>query len=209
MFKLSVTERSRRVLSHVLWIVVATCVVLGLSVGTASAAPGPHKLAICHNGFIINVDVHAIPAHLEHGDVFGSCDGNGTCPCSSEFNPVICNGTLYANQCLATCAGNAPGDCESAVPGIGVCSNIFNPVTCTLPNGSTQTFANRCQAILAGCTAFTILCPCPEIYAPVRCGDGKIYINSCVAQCQGANGCTPLSTNPLQNSIQGPQKTDE
>jgi len=36
------------------------------------------------------------------------------------------------------------------------------------------------------------MCPCGLIYAPVRCADGKIYVNACVALCEGATGCTPL-----------------
>jgi hypothetical protein len=182
MSKLSLTQRCRRVFSSVLWIAVATGFVV-LGARTASADQD-HKIQICHKGQTIEVDVHAVPAHLEHGDLLGPCGGQPNCPCSSEFDPVICqDGKVYANPCFAECAGG-PGPCSA----FGVCSNIFNPVTC---NG--VTYANACQARLAGCTGpFTDLCPCPLIYAPVRCSDGTIYINACVAQCQGATGCTPL-----------------
>jgi hypothetical protein len=185
MSKLSVTQRSRRVLSSVLWIAVATFVVLGLSAGTASAQD--RKIEICHNGNIISVDIHAVPAHLEHGDLLGSCEGTTPCACGQNFDPVACtlpDGTtrIFANECFATCAG-ATG-CER----LGVCSNIYDPVTC-----DGVTYANACQARNAGCTGpFTTLCACPQIYAPVRCSDGTVYINSCVATCQGATGCTPL-----------------
>ena len=182
MSRFSIAERSRRVFSSVLWTVIATLVAFGLSVGTASAKQ--RLIEICHKGNVISVDVHAVPAHLEHGDVLGSCDGGGACgPCNLLFDPVTCsNGVTYANQCFADC-NNAPGPCER----LGICTQIFDPVSC---NG--QIYANECLARNAGCTNPTKLCVCPQIVAPVRCSDGNIYINSCVAQCRGASGCTPV-----------------
>jgi len=32
-----------------------------------------HKVTICHNGHTIVVDLHAVPAHLAHGDTLGPC----------------------------------------------------------------------------------------------------------------------------------------
>ena len=180
MSKLSITERYRRVLP-VLWIAVATCVVLGLSAGMASAAQ--QLVEICHKGQTISVDVHAVPAHLEHGDTVVPCDQAPPCACSLEFNPVTCaDGRTYVNQCIADCAG-APGPCTR----LGVCSNIWNPVTC---NG--VVYANLCQALNAGAGPCDVLCPCPLIYAPVRCSDGRTFINACVAACQQASGCAPI-----------------
>lgn len=180
MSKLSITERSRRVLSSVLWTAAAMLVVLGLSAGTASAAQ--RLVEICHKGQTISVDVHAVPAHLEHGDRLGPCEG--ACVCSQIFDPVTCaNGKTYANACLAEC-DNAPGPCVR----VGVCSNIWDPVIC---NG--VVYANECQARNAGCTSITRACACSLDYAPVRCSDGNIYINACVAACRGATGCTPLN----------------
>ena len=187
-----VPDRCRRALSSALWIAVATFVVLGLSAGSASAAQD-HKIDICHKGKVISIDVHAVPAHLEHGDLL-SCDGTSPCACSSEFDPVVCtlpdgSTRVFANECLARCAG-----CTGPFDRLGVCSNIYNPVSCTLPDGTTRIFANACQAINAGCTPpFNTICPCGLIYAPVRCGDGNIYINQCVASCQQATGCTPVN----------------
>jgi hypothetical protein len=187
MHKLSVTESYRRVLSSALWIAFATFVVLGLSAGMASADQG-HKIDICHNGHIISVDVHAVPAHLEHGDLLGDCDGTTPCACGQNFDPVTCtlpDGSVrtFANACLAACAGATPGDC----PRLGICSQIYDPVTC---NGTV--YANLCQALNAGCTVAQVLCPCGSIYLPVRCSDGRVYVNACVAQCQGQSGCAPF-----------------
>jgi hypothetical protein len=182
MSRLSVTEGCRRALSSVLWIAVATFIVLALSAGTASAEQ--HLIKICHKGQTIEVDVHAVPAHLEHGDLLVPCGEPVPCACGLNFDPVTCaDGKTYANPCLAACA-NAPEPCRR----LGVCSNIYDPVTC---NG--VTYANECQARLAGCDGpFQVLCPCGLIYAPVRCSDGTIYVNACVAQCRGASGCAPV-----------------
>ena len=181
MSKLSVSERGRRALSLLPWTAIATLVVLGLSAGTASA--DQQLIEICHKGKTISVDVHAVPAHLDHGDRLGSCEGGGTCVCDFSFDPVTCaNGKTYANQCLADC-DNAPGPCQR----LGVCSNIYDPVIC---NG--VVYANECVARNAGCSNPTKLCACGLIYAPVRCSDGTIYVNACVAACRGASGCSPV-----------------
>ena len=171
----------RHALSSVLAMVVATCFVV-LSAGTASAQNDSHKITICHKGNTISVDFHAVPAHLDHGDVIGECGQPPLCACSEEFDPVSCGGKVYANECLARCAG-----CTGPFEELCVCSDIFNPVTC---NG--VVYANICAAHCAGCTNAQLVCACGLIYAPVRCADGKIYVNACVALCEGATGCTPL-----------------
>lgn len=35
------------------------------------------KVDVCHNGQTINVDSHAVPAHLRHGDTEGPCEETG------------------------------------------------------------------------------------------------------------------------------------
>ncbi len=37
-----------------------------------------HNVPICHKGHTINVDPHAVPAHLRHGDSAGACQGTVT-----------------------------------------------------------------------------------------------------------------------------------
>lgn len=32
-------------------------------------------------------------------------------------------------------------------------------------------------------------CICPDVYAPVKCSNGKTYPNACVASCNHATGC--------------------
>lgn len=34
-------------------------------------------------------------------------------------------------------------------------------------------------------------CLCPDIYAPVKCSNGKTYPNQCVASCNKAKNCVP------------------
>jgi|SRR5688572_22789172 len=180
----SIPERCRRVFSSVLGIALAVCLGLGLNAGTASAQP--QSIEICHKGKTLRVNVHAVPALLNQGARLGPCE-DGVCACQGNFNPVTCaNGTIYANACFAECAG------QTGCTRLGICSNIYDPVSCTAPDGSTQIYANECQADLAGATNCNVLCACPQIYAPVRCADGTIYINACIAECRGASGCTEL-----------------
>lgn len=178
--KLRVT---RRVLSTMLGIAAAICLAV-LGAGTASADQD-HKVQICHNGHTIEVDIHAVPAHLAHGDVPLVCGERPPCACSLEFDPVTCaDGKTYVNSCIAACAG-APGPCNR----LGICSDIFDPVNC-----GGKIYASQCAAENAGCTGpFIRLCACGLDYNPVRCADGNIYVNACVAQCQGATGCTPIN----------------
>jgi hypothetical protein len=34
-------------------------------------------------------------------------------------------------------------------------------------------------------------CICPQLYAPVRCDNGKTYVNPCYASCAKAKNCVP------------------
>lgn len=34
-------------------------------------------------------------------------------------------------------------------------------------------------------------CICPDIYAPVKCSNGRTYPNACVASCNKAKNCVP------------------
>ena len=40
---------------------------------TTTTTPAPRKVQICHDGRTIEVDEHAVPAHLAHGDTLGPC----------------------------------------------------------------------------------------------------------------------------------------
>ena len=34
-------------------------------------------------------------------------------------------------------------------------------------------------------------CICPDVYAPVKCSNGRTYSNACVASCNKAKNCVP------------------
>ncbi len=63
----------------------AILVIVLAVLGTAAVfAASDGKVDICHippgnpgNAHIINVSVNAVPAHLAHGDLLGSCDPGG------------------------------------------------------------------------------------------------------------------------------------
>ncbi len=44
---------------------------------TTPAPKKPHKVTICHKGRTIEVDEHAVQAHLRHGDTLGPCRPSG------------------------------------------------------------------------------------------------------------------------------------
>jgi hypothetical protein len=53
------------------------------------------------------------------------------------------------------------------------------------------TFALGIVALFAPAQAAFGGCLCPDIYAPVRCSNGKTYPNACVAGCNKAKNCVP------------------
>jgi len=55
----------------------------------------------------------------------------------------------------------------------------------------TGAFALGIVALFAPAQAASARCLCPQIYAPVRCSNGKTYPNACVADCHHATGCVP------------------
>src|SRR3989344_2206036 len=57
------------------------------SLATSTGSTG-HKLTLCHKGGeSISVDIHAIAAHLKHGDTVGACGGTATT--TDKTAPVI------------------------------------------------------------------------------------------------------------------------
>lgn len=71
-----------------------------------------HKVAICHNGKIIHVDVHAVKAHSHHGDPV-DMDGDGyfagdnscTLPDCDDNNASVNPGAATPNNCVvSSCA---------------------------------------------------------------------------------------------------------
>lgn len=77
-----------------------------------AACDNDHKVAVCHKGKIINVDVHAVKAHKAHGDAI-DMDGDGyfagdnacTAPDCNDDNPTVNPGKAAPDNCApALCA---------------------------------------------------------------------------------------------------------
>lgn len=62
------TRVTKRILGAAAFLAVAG------SAATPLFADEDHKVLVCHKGKnLISVDYHAVPAHLEHGDLVGGC----------------------------------------------------------------------------------------------------------------------------------------
>lgn len=77
------------------------------------------KIAICHNGHVIWVNVASIPAHAQHEDsrAVQNSDGEWVCPCLEPTEPapapLTCdNGTLiFPEWDIADCEWYYPEEC--------------------------------------------------------------------------------------------------
>jgi hypothetical protein len=47
------------------------------------------KVTVCHNGNSLSISENAVSAHLNHGDVLGSCASNSTVRISQQNNPAV------------------------------------------------------------------------------------------------------------------------
>lgn len=87
--------------------------------------------------------------------------------CTREYEPVICNGCVYNNNCLATAANFATTDCTPICPEIDAAS-------VTSADGT----------------------PCTADYSPVYC-QGCEFDNKCIAESAGfvvADDCASITT---------------
>lgn len=150
---------------------------LGLGcIGFANA----QNVTICHKGNTITVSQSAVNAHLNHGDVLGSCAGDCIDPnlidpdriCIALYNPVCgCDGNTYSNSCVATygygVTSYTPGPCNN--PCIGTPLPIFCPTYVDPVCGCNGvTYSNACFAAAAGVLSST----------PGACGSGFKRIDS-------------------------------
>ena len=58
----------------------------------------------------------------------------------------------------------------------------FATAAATVLMVSITTLATPTHAVIGHCI-------CPDVYAPVKCSNGKTYPNACVASCNHATGC--------------------
>ena len=178
-----------RLTSHLLTL----SLLLGLALFSAAAAQAgsSNKVNVCHmppgnpgNWHTITISEKALSAHLNHGDLAGTCESNcgalcddgnpctqdvdsnaAECACLSERPPVDCDdGSLCtADSCDAAAGGciNAPIDCNDG--------NL-----CTV---------DSCDGLTGSC-----------VNPPLACGFGEfcdLGTGSCVDPCDGVI-CEPL-----------------
>jgi hypothetical protein len=96
--------------------------------------------------------------------------------------------------------GDFPVPCNQTNPPPCGCTLEFNPVTCTLPDGTLKTFVNRCVAACAGARDCGTIGACSDIFNPVRCtnaaGESRVFANQCQAELAGFGSCAPLCPCP-------------
>lgn len=63
--------------------------ILGAFAITPVYAKREHKVTICHKGNTIEVDFHALQAHLNHGDYKGECKQEQPCDTPEEPTPPV------------------------------------------------------------------------------------------------------------------------
>ena len=47
-----------------------------VTLSTVNNGQANHKITICHNNHSITIDMHALPAHMAHGDDLWGCSNN-------------------------------------------------------------------------------------------------------------------------------------
>ncbi len=162
-----------------------------LALAAPAALAGNNKIEICHfppgnpdNFHTITISDKALTAHLNHGDLAGTCEENcdtlcgDADPCTQDVDP-------YAAGC-ACLPDHPPVDCDdtnlctadSCDPAAGGCLNA--PINCS--DGDLCT-VDVCDPLTGNCAN-----------PPVSCGTGEVCdpgSGSCVDPCAGVI-CEPL-----------------
>lgn len=61
---------------------------------------------------------------------------------------------------------------------------VFGSAIATVVFAAAFTLSAPAHAVIGHCI-------CPDVYAPVKCSNGRTYPNACVASCNRATGCVP------------------
>ncbi len=165
--------------------------VLAFATAAAAHAGGAAKVNVCHippgnptNWHTITIGENALPAHLAHGDLAGTCEANCETLCS-DGNPCTQDVDPHAAEC-ACLPTHPPVNCDdsnlcttdSCNPAAGGC--VYAPIDCS--DGDLCT-VDACVPATGQCVS-----------TPIACGDGEICdsgTGQCYDPCSGVV-CEPL-----------------
>jgi len=171
-------------------------VCLALVAAGAASAANP-KVKVCHvppgnpaNFHTITISANALPAHLAHGDLPGSCYANCESLCSDGDPCTIDACDPASEQCLndhppVSCSDGNLCTIDTCSAEAGGC--VYEPVTCVDADNCT---VDACDPLTGSCVAPPIECPEGESCDPAS-GD-------CVAD----DPCTP---DPCLNGFCSPE----
>ena len=135
---------------------------------------GSHRVVNYVHGALLDEVVQVV-------EVADSVQG-GPCACQLDYNPVTCNGVVYANQCQAECAG-----CGSTIDEYWLHADLNGNVIAALDASGAQmeryTYTDYGQPTVIP-SNHGQLCACTHDYNPVTC-NGVLYANECQAECAG------------------------
>lgn len=170
-------------------------ILLGIALamlGAASAqAGGTNKVKVCHvppgnptNWHTITIGENALPAHLAHGDLAGTCeencevlcsDGN---PCTQDVDPQAAECTCLDTRPPVNCDDSNLCTTDSCDPESGC---VYTPVLCDDGDNCT----------VDACDPLTGFCVAP----PVDCPEGQLC-DPDTGECTESDPCEP---NPCVN----------
>jgi EGF-like domain/Dictyostelium (slime mold) repeat len=170
-------------------------ILLGIAlamVGAVSAqAGGSAKVNVCHippgnptNWHTITIGESALPAHLAHGDLAGTCEANcdALCsdgnPCTQDVDPQAAECTCLDNHPPVNCDDSSLCTTDSCDPDAGGC--VYAPIDCS--DGSLCT-VDTCVPATGQCVS-----------TPIACGEGELCdetTGTCYDPCSGVV-CEPL-----------------
>ena len=145
-----------------LWLAAAA---FSLGAGRAMANEGEECEGDDGHGCICTGEHHG-DDEGDDGGCLGGCS-LPKCACDAVFDPVSCNGRLFANACVARCAGQSLSNCSSTVHGPPfACDFTYLPVVCS----DGEKYANQCIANALGATGCHQPggCACQFIFDPVK-----------------------------------------
>ncbi len=159
-----------------------------LALGTPAWA-GNAKVQVCHvppgnpgNFHTITISDNALPAHLAHGDLLGSCNSHCDQLCD-DGNACTIDACDGPDHCALT---HPPVDCNDG----NLCTiKSCNPATGCSTTPKTCVDGNLCT--VDSCDPLTGAC----VFPPVSCPAGQ-SCNLANGNCEGS-ACTP---NPCQNA---------